>query len=529
MADGRVVISTELDNREISRGVREIRDEMRDVERAVDRTADAVEDYGEEFDDAAREAARAAQDVENEMDGLGDSISGIGDAIKTAFTVDFILDAAGQLMDVTDELSGNLSILSTNAEQAGIGVDAATNAFKQLSIVSGDADTALEAISNILQTHVPEGGLEWAVEGLANAVTAFPDTLSIESLADGLQETLATGEAAGQFAEVLDRIGIGAENFNAKMAEMTTEADKQAYALQTLTKGPLAGVYQAYVDANGETIRANDASMDLQLSLVELANQLEPLIADITEFGAKVAGWAANNVDLKQLFEIIVSGILALGTVKAISVIDGFSSMLVGLSSAAQIARVQTGLASIAFAALFYAIMELAKSWDNMTGAEKVISVLGLVTAAALTAAVAVGAFQSALTLGIAAAAITAGIAAILLAVNSAQSRVQQYQSINNVPTLAGGASGFSVPQLATGAVIPANKPFLAQLGDQKNGYNLEGPESMFRQIVREESGGGGSMRLNVSAGPGLVRYLKFELERETQRQGPTLIPGVRR
>lgn len=164
-----------------------------------------------------------------------------------------------------------------------------------------------------------------------------------------------------------------------------------------------------------------------------------------------------------------------------------------------------------------------------MTGAEKVISVLGLVTAAALTAAVAVGAFQSALTLGIAAAAITAGIAAILLAVNSAQSRVQKYQAINNIPTMATGAGGFAIPQLATGAVIPANKPFLAQLGDQKNGYNLEGPESMFRQIVREESGGGGAMRLNVSAGPGLARYLKLELEKENYRAGPALVPGVRR
>lgn len=44
-----------------------------------------------------------------------------------------------------------------------------------------------------------------------------------------------------------------------------------------------------------------------------------------------------------------------------------------------------------------------------------------------------------------------------------------------------------NVPQLATGAVIPPNAPFTAVLGDQRNGYNLEGPEDMFRSIVREE------------------------------------------
>ena len=49
------------------------------------------------------------------------------------------------------------------------------------------------------------------------------------------------------------------------------------------------------------------------------------------------------------------------------------------------------------------------------------------------------------------------------------------------------------IPMLARGAVIPANRQFLAVLGDQHNGNNLEAPESLLRQIVREEAGGAGS------------------------------------
>lgn len=45
------------------------------------------------------------------------------------------------------------------------------------------------------------------------------------------------------------------------------------------------------------------------------------------------------------------------------------------------------------------------------------------------------------------------------------------------------------IPMLARGAVIPANRQFLAVLGDQRNGNNLEAPESLLRQIVREETG----------------------------------------
>ena len=50
------------------------------------------------------------------------------------------------------------------------------------------------------------------------------------------------------------------------------------------------------------------------------------------------------------------------------------------------------------------------------------------------------------------------------------------------------------VPYLAQGAVIPAGNPFLAVLGDQTRGNNLEMPENLLRKIVSEESGKGTGM-----------------------------------
>lgn len=65
-----------------------------------------------------------------------------------------------------------------------------------------------------------------------------------------------------------------------------------------------------------------------------------------------------------------------------------------------------------------------------------------------------------------------------------------------NLPN--GGSIGLKLPQfttpqipyLATGAVIPPNAPFMAVLGDQRHGTNIEAPEDLIRKIVREESGG---------------------------------------
>lgn len=48
-----------------------------------------------------------------------------------------------------------------------------------------------------------------------------------------------------------------------------------------------------------------------------------------------------------------------------------------------------------------------------------------------------------------------------------------------------------SIPYLAQGAVIPPNREFLAVLGDQKQGMNIEAPEDLIRKIVREEAGAG--------------------------------------
>lgn len=58
-----------------------------------------------------------------------------------------------------------------------------------------------------------------------------------------------------------------------------------------------------------------------------------------------------------------------------------------------------------------------------------------------------------------------------------------------------------TIPYLAKGAVIPPRSEFLAVLGDQKQGNNIETPEALLRKIVREESGNQqGSSEIRVIA-----------------------------
>ena len=92
-----------------------------------------------------------------------------------------------------------------------------------------------------------------------------------------------------------------------------------------------------------------------------------------------------------------------------------------------------------------------------------------------------------------------------------------------------------TIPYLASGAVIPPRSEFLAVLGDQKKGNNLETPESLLRQIVREESGkgqgNGNTYNVTVNAsGRKLLDIIIDEAELRRRRNGgqnPFLLGGV--
>ena len=82
-----------------------------------------------------------------------------------------------------------------------------------------------------------------------------------------------------------------------------------------------------------------------------------------------------------------------------------------------------------------------------------------------------------------------------------------------------------TIPYLASGAVIPPRSEFLAVLGDQKKGNNLETPENLLRQIVREESrkgqGDGNTYNVTVNAsGRKLLDIIISEAEMRRNRNG---------
>lgn len=102
------------------------------------------------------------------------------------------------------------------------------------------------------------------------------------------------------------------------------------------------------------------------------------------------------------------------------------------------------------------------------------------------------------------------------------------------VPGIGGKKFGFDlkqitapkIPELATGAVIPPNREFLAVLGDQKKGTNIEAPlDTIVEAFQRVQSNGGNDINIKFSGNEGqLLRYLFRGLEVTQSKRGLSFV-----
>ena len=482
--------------------------EAEDLEEAAKRSADGLDELGA----AAKDASDKAGKISEVFAPVTKGVTALG-------------AAAVATVPATEELRSDLSKLDQSARSSGAGLEEARGAFERFYQLAGETDSAIEATANLLQAGLTENRLQAAVEGLAGAVIQFPDTLNIESLADSLQETLATGSATGQFAELLDRLGIGAENFNENLAQCTDQAQKQDLALSVLAHGGLMESYDSWLENNQALADNRQATLDLQTEMANLAESIQPLMTTILEIAQGLLEWF-NNLDDGTKKAVVSLAFLAAGispvadaVSSVLKVLPKFVDLLgnVDLKSAA-IAFTFTLLAGLAY--------ELTQAWDDMSGLERAAAVIGLVGAAALTAAIAVGAFSSAASMGLAAAGIVAGIVMVSGAILSAKQRAESE------------ASNFRVPGLASGGLVPPGAPFLAVLGDNNREVEVVSPYSTIKRAVGEEldaRGGGTGGRQGMATatlvldGTRLGRAIFPYIEGESTRQGVRLTGGSRR
>lgn len=530
--DGSIIIDTSLDNKGLEK-------DLKGVKSTVEKSTKTTKGLGEEFTKVGKKGKKAAQDVKSEFSELESAIGDLTTTLGLSFGLDSLINfgqtainAASDLQEVQNVVDVAFGSMSEKANEF------AANAKEQFGIselaAKQTAGTYMSMGKAMGLVDEQASYMSLSLTGLTGDMASFRNVS--QEVASTALASIFTGET-----ESLKQFGIAMTVANLEAFALSKGINKTWDELSQAEQVQLRYNYVMEQTAmmQGDYLRTQDSWANQNRDIKETINELQASIGSgLMDTLAPLQSILGNIVDsllefqestglLDDFFMVLVGGIAGLVAMKAADVIATIATKMLALGSATLIAKAQAGLAAVAIGSLIAVLIKLTESWKYMSDGEKIVATLGAVATAALAAAAAVGAFQSAVSLGVAAAGIAAGIAVIMAAIKSAEDRMKRNADIN---ARLAEMQSIKTPGLATGAVIPANSEFLAILGDQKNGRNLEAPEGLIRQIVREESGnGGGDIDVSISFSGNMAqlgRVLEPVVTAERHRKGESLTEG---
>ena len=195
-------------------------------------------------------------------------------AVATAIGTGIIASA-----EATREYRKDLSKMYNNAEMAGVAQKEAWSGLENLYSISGEFDSANEAMSNLLATGYKGKDLTKVIEAINGATIKWQDTITQESLADSINETVKSGKSVGQFDEILARSGVNLDSFNDGLLRCGSLSERQQYVLSWLAKSGLTEVNAAYQEQNKSLVDAYKADLQYQNSMASLGAVAEPIAA----------------------------------------------------------------------------------------------------------------------------------------------------------------------------------------------------------------------------------------------------------
>jgi len=285
----------------------------RDFQKEIVETESKLNHFEQKLQDSTskmKKFGRAAKETGSKMKGIGKGAKDVGGTMTASMTAP-IIGGMFAVTESTEEFRETLGRLETNAENASLSTDKMKDRLTELSGVNEDANANAEALSNLMASGFDEEGMTQAVDALSGAVVKFPDTMKIEGMADGLQETLATGKAIGPFAEILERMGVDIEKFDEGLAKATENGNAQNYVLKALADTGLSEVNKKYRENNEELIESRESQHKFKQAMADLGEVLAPIVTKITDKVRQLLDWFNNLSPQGQKIALVIAGIAA--------------------------------------------------------------------------------------------------------------------------------------------------------------------------------------------------------------------------
>ena len=245
------------------------------------------------IDDTAERANSSQQTINNAFGGIGRAVVSAGKLIAGAG-----LAIGGAILAVTEstrEYRQEMGLLESAYKTAGHSSEAAKNTYSDLNAVMGDSGAAVEAAQHLALVADNEEELNDMTNTLTGVYSTFGASLPLEGLAEAINHSSSLGEVQSSLADALEWSGITVDDFNAQLAECSTEEERQDLIMTTLrnTYGKAA---EQYKETNKDVMDARKAQERLSDAFAELGAVFEPIVTKIKSKIADMVAAAAPKI-----------------------------------------------------------------------------------------------------------------------------------------------------------------------------------------------------------------------------------------
>lgn len=209
---------------------------------------------------------------------IGKGAVAMGKAIVTGTAA--IATALVATAENTREYRGEMAKLETAFTTSGHSATAAKNTYTSLYSVLGETDQAVEASNHLAKLCQTEEDLSSWTDICTGVYATFGDSLPIEGLTEAANETAKVGQITGSLADALNWAGVSEDEFNEKLAQCSTEQERQQLIQTTLT-GLYKEASNTYKELNGDILSANEAQAKLTDATAKIGAVVEPVIATV--------------------------------------------------------------------------------------------------------------------------------------------------------------------------------------------------------------------------------------------------------
>lgn len=236
----------------------------------------------------ARQLESATDKLGNEMKDTAGDAQKMGTSFKDVFSgtmianlVQSLAGGIANLAESTKEYQKIMGTLETSSEKAGYTAEETAKSYNQLYGILGDEQSSATALANLQALGLEQKELETLTEGVIGAWATYGDSIPIDGLAEAVNETIKAGAVTGTFADVLNWAGTSEDEFNAKLANCSTEAERTQLVLDELAKQGLADTAEAWRENNAELVKMNEAQAALSEVMAEYGAMAMPIMATV--------------------------------------------------------------------------------------------------------------------------------------------------------------------------------------------------------------------------------------------------------